>query len=243
MTNVNYKFNQTVNQNQSSNFSNFLEQHRLLAILIAIGVFTLFIAIIIIISTSNTTPKQEPEEAPYITFENAQILEHPIYKTLDNEILFNLNLILVNSDELTSAPTDNSGSQNHIVTFIQQSLVTQKVENGELYTINLDVSDGRQYLLKLLVNYEYHNEYAVAVLDRIDQPNTQDYVIAFTSYTSEYYSTLGTNQANNPNNSSTIVDHFTGAPLNPLPESAIKWLDSLKLTNPQFIYTALPSIR
>lgn len=244
MTNVNYNFNQTINQNQSDhNFSDFLEQHRLFAILIAISIFTLLIAVIIIIFTSNTEPKQEPEEAPYITFENEQILEHPIYKELDDEILFNLNLILADNDEIASAPTDNSGNQNHVVTFIQKSLTTKKIENGELYTINLDVSDGRQYLLKLLISYEYHNEYAVAVLDRIEQPNARDYVIAFTSYTSEYYATLGTNNANSSNNSSSIVDHFSGAPLNPLPEAAIKWINSLKLNDPQFIYTVLPSIR
>lgn len=244
MTKVNYNFNQTINQHQSNNnFSNFFEQHRLAAILLAIGALTLFVAIIIILFTSNKDPQQEPEDAPYITFENEQVLEHPIYETLDDEILFNLNLILINNDEIASAPTNNSHGQNYIATFVQKSLTTQETENGELYTINLSISDGRQYLLKVLINNEYHNEYAVAVLDRTDKPDARDYVISFTSNTSEYYSSLGTNNANNSNSSSTIVDQFTGAPLNPLPISAIQWIDSLKLTDPQFIYVTLPSIR
>lgn len=248
MTKTNFNFNQTFNQpitNSNHNFQDFLRQHRFLTFSIIIGLIALLIILLISIFAPNPTPTQEIEDSPYITFEYESVLDGSIQKALSQDILFYLQLIIFQNIE---HDVTNPEGKNYIVSFDNNSFFSSTVPSipySELYTVNLNVSDNRKYLLRILINNEYHNEYAAAILKRIDQSNShsQDYIITFTSNTSAYYSTLGTNKNNSSTDSSAIVDYFTGAPLNPLPETATKWIESLDLSNPQTIHATLPSLR
>ncbi len=241
MTNTNFYPNQTSNQHYQKlskhNVRDFLLKHRLLSMIILITiVVTLFIAFgLIFFSSASKESTQEPEDPPFITFQNENLLEHPI---LNDEIIFNLNLILLNKNEINSAPSTNT-EKEYIASVKQDSFSLQ--DNQEASTFTIDISDGRKYILNLLVNIEFDDEYAVMILDRTDKPDAQDYVITFTNLTSEYYSNLG--NADNTTATSSTVDHITGKPLNPLSNSAINWIESFNLTNPETIHSTLPSIR
>lgn len=246
MTKTNFNFNQAFNQpatNSSRDLQDFLRQHRFLTFSIIAGLIVLLIVLLVSIFTSNSTPKQEIEDPPYITFEHENILDSSLQPALSQDILFYLRLIIFQNIE---HDVTNPEGKNYIVLFDDNSFFSSTVASipySELHTVNLNVSDGRKYLLRILINNEYHNEYVIAILKRIDQSSDQDYIITFTSNTSAYYSTLGTNKTDTVTDSSTIVDYITGAPLNPLPKIATKWLESLKLSDPQTIHATLPSLR
>lgn len=239
--------------NSTRNFQDFLRQHRALTIILT-AFFIVFFILIFFLAThkseDNEYANRVPERAPYATFEHEYLIEYSAQDALSEEILYELRVILLNAEELASAPTDNSGEQQYIVSVDEDSYQVSEIptiKNGELYTMNLNVSDGRKYTLQLLINNTYHEEYAAAILQRTDTSNSQDYIITFTSNTDEYYSNLGTDNAetgNGSENTSMIVDHLTGNPLNPLPDSALEWINTLNLTNnPQTIYSTLPSLR
>jgi len=235
--------------NSNHGFQDFLRQHRIIATLMIVGFVALSIALVVFLFFRNANPEdsyREPENAPYATFEHEYLIEYPAQESLSEEILFELRLIILSADEIASAPTNNSGEQQYVISIDEDSYQVSdinNIENSELYTMNLNISDGRKYVLQLLINNTYHEEYAFAILQRTDIANSPSYIITFTSNTSEYYSTLGTDNANNSEGSSAITDHLTGAPLNPLPNNATEWINSLNLTNPQMIHSTLPSLR
>lgn len=244
MTTTNFNFN-SINSTPTQapkkrTVRDFFNKHRLLGVSLFVAFFILLIIIasIFLMNAFPKEPKQEPEDAPYLTYENKAILD----QTILGEILqFNLSLILLRTSELESAPTNNNNSRNYIVSVTEDSHTATNFEQN--YKMSINLSDGRKYSLQTIVHIEYQNEYALAILDRIDKSDGQDYIIAFTNNTSEYYLTLGTSNTSSADSSSSIKDHITGAPLVPLPETATKWLDSLHLTNPEYIYTTFPSIR
>ncbi len=227
----------------NSKLRNFFQQHQLLLIAGFIGLITIIAAIFIIIFTQ---PRQQPEKAPYITFNSESILTNDLQPAFSDDLLFNLKLIMLNESELNSLPISNYSERERIVTFdttsFKQNPVTS-IQNGELYTVNLNVSDGRTYLLRVLMCNQYLNEYAVAILNRTDNISHQSYIVSFTNYTDEYYNTIGTERLESLRNSSEPSDHITGFPINPLPQAASIWLNSLNLTDPKTIHAVLPVFR
>lgn len=243
MTTTNFGFNNINTPTQPSKrrtIRDFFNEHRPLAVLLFAAFFVLIIIIasIFIMNTFPQEPKQEAEDAPYLTYENEKLIDQTILGEL---LRFNLSLILLKTSEIESAPTNNDGSRNYIVSITKDSHTTTNFEQSYKYNINL--SDGRKYTLQTIIHIEYQSEYALAVLDRIDKSDAKDYIVSFTNNTSEYYLTLGTSNASSASDSSSIKDHITGDPLLPLPDSATQWVASLHLTNPEYIYTTLPSIR
>lgn len=241
MTTTNFNFNTISNQPpKKRSIREFFNEHRPLAIplFVALFVILIIIASIILMNASPKEPKQESEDAPYLTYENEKLIDQTILGEL---LRFNLSLILLKTSEIESAPTNNDGSRNYIVSVTENSHTSTNFE--QTYKMNINISDGRRYTLQTIVHIEYDNEYALAILDRTDKTDAQDYVVSFTSNTSEYYLTLGTNNASNASDSSSIKDHITGDPLLPLPDSVTGWINSLRLTGPEYIYTTFPSIR
>lgn len=238
--NLNYNPNYISNKPQSK-LQNFFQQRPLLLLLLFVGFITLIIAILVIIFSP---PRQDPEKAPYITFENETVISNQLPSNINDEILFNLRLILLNSDEIASLPQKNPNGENHIVSFDTGSFRTSTVANSsdtKIYSINCHLSDGRQYTLYIYFDSTYHNEYAIAALDRTDQSG-KDYIIALTDYTNAYYAAIGTDKLSELENSSDTVDYITGYPVQPLPSAATNWINTLNLSNPEIIYSALPSL-
>lgn len=255
---------QPSNPSPEHKLETFIRQHRKLSLFIFIIIalvlssFIIFAFVHLFNSLSNPEAIHETEDAPHISIEHEYLIESATSDFFDNEaltddILFNLRLVLMNSTELATAPTDNDGNREYIASIVEDSYTELDTPSTDqaLFTMNLEISDDRAYKLYLLFDYTYQSEYAIIVLDRTDNSDANDYVIALTSYAPEYYAQIiaeadddSDNISDNADNSSSDgpVDHITGAKLNPLPDSAITWIKSLKLTNPEYIYSTLPAL-
>lgn len=223
-------------QQKKNRINDFIQKHRLLLLILSIIICSILITLFFIMLSTPKDTEREIEDPPYITTQTNYLTEIPF---IGNDAFFNLSIILLSVDELESAPLNNPEGNNYIVSITNKSYDTINNDNIAFYVMDIDISDGRKYLLKILFSVEYNNEYAVMILDRTDRPE-KDYVITFTNNTSEYYMNLGTN---NTTSSSSITDYITGAPLMPVPEYAVNWINSLNLTTPETIHTTLPSIR
>lgn len=242
-TNPTYPLVPSGTTSTNSKLHNFFQQHQLLLIAGFIGIITIVVAVFIVIFTQ---PRQQPEKAPYITFNSENTLTSNLQPTLSDDLLFNLKLIMLSEPELNSLPIKDYSERERIVTFDTASFKQNPIigiQDGELYTINLNVSDGRTYLLRVLMCNQYLNEYAIIVLDRTDDFSHQSYIVTFTSYTDEYYNAVGTERLENLRNTSELSDHITGFPVNPLPQTANIWIDSLNLANPIITHAVLPVFR
>lgn len=244
------------NQNHSNNkryeFQDFIRKHRLLALVVIIGSVLLFATIVVLgISSFLNKDSQpangqlEPENAPYITFEHEYLIEFQVPETLAEEINFQLRLVLLSADELNTA-TINSDNQEIIASIDEDSWsINDSSDTTNVTSMDIDLTDGRTYNLTLLFDDTYQDEYAIVVLKPLSSSDTHDYVITFTSNTTEYYEKVIENAISNNDDTpeyseSSLKDHLTGNPVEPIPESATQWLNSLKLHDPEFIYSTLP---
>lgn len=228
MANSNFYYNNQ-DSKQLSKIQIFFREHRFLAILLFIVFFAIIIVlgVIIFIPSSENNPPQEIEDAPYLVIENENLLDHPL---LDLNLNFFLNQIILSYTELQSAPTNNDNSPVYTVIIDPDSFKESFKDNHEeFYTVNLHVSDGREYILHLLIDVAYQNEYAVVVLDRVDSSSANDYIITFTSETN----------ASDPNS---VTGFITNEPLLPIPTAATDWISSLHLTTPETYHTTLPQL-
>ncbi len=238
MNNYNYPDSTNSTRKKSFMMQDYFMKHRLLAIILFVAVLVIIgvILYILFIKIIPKQPRQEPEDAPYLTFENIDLVENPF---IGDNLTFYLSLILLSSDELNSAPIDTN-NRELIVSIIKNSDDINLGSTGSVSTVNIDISDGRKYIFKTLFSIGYDEEHAVAILDRIDSIDAKDYIITFTNYTNNYYTNIGTNDPIEP---SPITDYITGAPLRPLPKSAMDWVDSLNLNTPQTFNTTILGIR
>ena len=221
--------------NRKPTIQEYFNEHRLLAIILLIISFTVMVAIIgLIIWLSRPEEiQQEPEDAPYITYVNDYLVNDPF---IGSQLLLYVNLILTSNEEMSTAPTDNNHNANHIVTFDQNSYAVSDLNATEsLSSIDINVSDGRKYTLRLLIDMKFDDESAVAILDRVDSVATQDYIITFTNKVNPYTKL--------PADAEIINDYITGDQLIPLPKSTDEWINTLNLTDVKIYHTTFPSVR
>jgi len=263
MTQFNYNYNTTNTPNY--NFADFVRKHRILAVVIIIVIVALLGILILYFSQKSPAAdpyaNRVPEKAPIINIEHKYLIEYSTYEKLSKKIIYDISNVLIREDEIASAPQDNPDGNNYIASVEEISYqVTDLNANTKVYTMNLNLSDSRRYTLRIYFDSTYQKEAAVAVLTRLDQPDAKSYVITYTGYTPEYYANLGkdntsssdsSSSSDNPDSSSdnstadpsAITDYITGRPLQPLPQSAENWINSLHLTNPEIIHSTLPGIR
>ena len=131
-------------------------------------------------SSKNTGP--EPESSPYTYFENRYLLEFSIGQTLSTDVLNDVGNIIISDEEISSAPSDNSTSNNTLITYTitlnEESFEDLSSDKSISYKVTLDVSDDRKYILYVFTDYTMENFLAVA-LDRIDNNDISDHTIIY----------------------------------------------------------------
>ncbi len=224
----------TQNTKKKGNLQDFIRHHRILSIIIIVGGI-LLLSGAIILALVNNPPRRNPkdgqienEKAPYITLEHTYLIEYPAtYSEISDEILFYLQLILANSDEVTTAK--NNENQERIASINEDVYNVSEYEGNEIYDMEIDISDERKYYLTLFLDLEYQNECAVAILKRADDSKT--YLITFTR-----------NKYEDDDTQTQFSDYITGKPLESLPTVADNWITNLELKDPEVIHASFNSI-
>lgn len=172
-----------MNPTNNTNLPDFIRKHRILAIVTFFFILIIFIVIIwIIINSSSKNTGPEPESSPYPYFENRYLLEFSIGQTLSTDVMNDVGNIIISDEEISSAPSDNSTSNNtlntYTITLNEESFEDLSNDKSISYKITLDVSDDRRYILYIFTDYTMENFLAIA-LDRIDNSDISDHTIIY----------------------------------------------------------------
>ncbi len=172
-----------MNPTNNTNLPDFIRKHRILAIVTFFFILIIFIVIIwIIINSSSKNTGPEPESSPYPYFENRYLLEFSIGQTLSTDVMNDVGNIIISDEEISSAPSDNSTSNNtlntYTITLNEESFEDLSSDKSISYKVTLDVSEDRKYILYVFTDYTMENFLAVA-LDRIDNNDISDHTIIY----------------------------------------------------------------
>lgn len=155
----------------------FIRNHKILSIVILLGTIFFFTAIIILI-LSRTPKAEEPETAPYPYFEHRYLLDYSLGQSITNTIFSSIGDTMLNPEEISSAPITNPNENSYTVSFDEASFKVLKDQPGQVYKVNLNLSDQRTYALYIYTDQDWN--YIVVVLDRTDSSNIADHVYIYT---------------------------------------------------------------
>ena len=155
----------------------FVRNHKTLSIFLILGAVLLFSAVIILI-LSRTPKTEEPETSPYPYFEHRYLLDYSLGQAITNTVFSDIGDTILSPEEISSAPIINPNENSYTVSFDEASFKILKDQPGQVYKVNLNLSDQRTYILYIYVNQDWN--YIVAVLDRTDSSNIADHIYIYT---------------------------------------------------------------
>ncbi len=204
-------YNYPTNTKKPYNIHDFIRNHKVLSILIAIGGFALIIAIIFLLTLNpdeDGNDNQAPEIAPIAYFEHTYLFNYSIGSTPATQLFTDLGNMLTDPEELASAPNPPTDPRDNTYTIdlIEDTFTT--LQPQYTYRVDSTISDGRTYTLTARLDSDY-GRYLVAILDRTDSDSAPDHIFIYTA-------------SNLPDKDSTIANLIT-------------WAKSFHLTNPTII--------
>lgn len=155
----------------------FIRNHKILSIFILLGSIFFLTAVIVLIF-SRTPKTEEPETAPYPYFEHRYLLDYSLGQSITNTIFSSIGDTMLSPEEISSAPIVNPNENAYTVSFDEASFKVLKDQPGQVYKVNLNLSDQRTYALYIYTDQDWN--YIVVVLDRTDSSNIADHIYIYT---------------------------------------------------------------
>lgn len=154
-----------------------------IGIIVIIIITFVTILIVFLISRANSEGKDTGETndiPPYVYFRDRSILTSTLDTNPANEVSSHIEDVILNEDEVKSAPSTNTyraqqGYTVYAVTINTKSLPRTETTYGYVYSFNLTTSDDRKYNITLLEDDSLGNFYLGTIIKRTDK-ETKDYV-------------------------------------------------------------------
>ncbi len=147
-----------------------------LSIFLILGAVLLFSAIIILILSR--TPKPKNQKLPLSIFRTSLFTRLFSRPSHHQHSFSDIGDTILSPEEISSAPIINPNENSYTVSFDEASFKILKDQPGQVYKVNLNLSDQRTYILYIYVNQDWN--YIVAVLDRTDSSNIADHIYIYT---------------------------------------------------------------
>jgi|GEM_PF-3129364 hypothetical protein len=147
-----------------------------LLIITSFLIFFIFIIIVFIFSKINEPHHHTGESLPdhSISFNNRYLLTKNLDTNPGNELSDHITSVVLNEEEIKSAPTKNKSTTDLFATYtvniIETSFKSQESPNYEKeYSFIIEVSDNRKYSVKVLEDPNYGNYYLGSIITRTDK--------------------------------------------------------------------------
>ena len=194
--------------NFSDNLKQFIERiGKRNFIILSSLFFVIIIIIIIIIITINTS--NQAKKINTTANSHTYLIEYTIGETLSSQIISDLEAVVLDENEIKTAPSKNTAPQNidryyfYNIVFDENSLKTISTKPDKVYKLTANISDNRIYELIYRIDENYGNNYLVVAINRIDEKAGNDFAYIHTNNTEKYQTILtnyiNTLELNNPN--------------------------------------------
>lgn len=164
--------------------------------------FIIIIVVIIIVVTINTS--NQAKRINTTANSHTYLIEYTIGETLSSQIISDLESVVLDENEIKTAPSKNTAPQNidryyfYNIVFDENSLKTISTRPDKIYKLTANISDNRIYELTYRIDENYGNNYLVVAINRIDEKAGNDFAFIHTNNTNEYKDLL-TNYINKLN--------------------------------------------
>ncbi len=218
--NTNNSYQSNTNDSENHDFHDKIRENPRRTLAIIIGAIILIFTIIGLVlygifNRYDDATDQIPETAPIPAFEHRYLLEGSLGLNLSNSAMLDIGNVIVNNEELNSAPHENTNDVDNIypVDLAEDSYrILDKNSSTPTYKIDLKTSDGRTYTFHARTD---NSTYMITVLDRTDNDTMPDHVFIYT---------------NAEDSSKDDLD-----------KTATDWAKLLKLTDPIVKYSPFPA--
>ena len=168
-----------------------LSKKKFFIILASIIIVLILIIVIITINLTNKVKKINTTSNIH-----TYLLEYTIGERLSNQIISDLESVVLDENEVKTAPSKNTATQNIDVynfiniVFDEGSLKTISTKPDKIYKLTANTSDGRSYELTYRIDENYGNNYLAVAIDRKDEKAGNDFAFIHTNNENKYKSTL-----------------------------------------------------